>query len=308
MFDELHHADWSTAASKRWIATARRTPAGWVASGPRPVGPSLALLQDLVSAARSRRVLAGFDFPIGLPASYGILTGFQTFLEALPALGRAAGWEGALEVCSRPDEVSVRRPFYPRTATKGVSRTALTEGIGVGTFGELLRQCERGGPGLRAACSVFWTLGGNQVGRAAISGWRELIRPALEQGAALWPFDGDLQSLNRRDGLVLAETYPADGYAVAGASFSSRESKTSQSDRRSKAASILKWAALAAVDIEDAKEALADGFGSGRNGEDQFDALIGLLAMIAVVDEHRPEATVKTAPEIAAWEGWILGR
>jgi len=31
---------------------------------------------------------------------------------------------------------------------------------------------------------MFWTLGGNQVGKAAISGWRELLAPARRAGIA----------------------------------------------------------------------------------------------------------------------------
>lgn len=308
MFDAVHHADWSTGPSKRWVASARRTATGWAVSGPRRVGPADVFLDGMVEAARSRRVLVGFDFPIGLPVAYGALTGCPGFREALPSLGRDPGWEGFFDVCGQPSDVCVRRPFYPRTATKGVARTALTGGIGVGTFADLLRDCERGGPGRREACSVFWTLGGNQVGRAATAGWREIVRPALALGAALWPFDGDLRALSGRGGLVLAETYPADAYAVLGAPFGRRESKTSQADRRSKAGAILVWAACAAVDLGDARDPLLDGFGASRSGEDPFDALAGLLAMIEVVDGRMPEATVRAGRDIAVWEGWILGR
>lgn len=31
----------------------------------------------------------------------------------------------------------------------------------------------------RAACPLFWTLGGNQAGKAAIAGWRDILQPAL---------------------------------------------------------------------------------------------------------------------------------
>ena len=57
---------------------------------------------------------------------------------------------------------------------------------------------------------MFWLVGGNQVGKAAITGWRDLITPAVERDPALslWPFDGRLAALLARPGVVIAETYP----------------------------------------------------------------------------------------------------
>ena len=44
---------------------------------------------------------------------------------------------------------------------------------------------------------MFWTLGGNQVGKAMIVGWRDLLAPARRAGGdvAIWPFDGALAEL-----------------------------------------------------------------------------------------------------------------
>ena len=74
----------------------------------------------------------------------------------------------------------------------------------------LLRRCERGGDGKKEACCLFWTLGGNQVGKAAISGWLDVLAPALssEGPVSLWPFDGDLFPLFRPGNIVIAETLP----------------------------------------------------------------------------------------------------
>ena len=49
----------------------------------------------------------------------------------------------------------------------------------------LLRRCERGGNGHKQACCLFWTLGGNQVGKAAIIGWRDVLAPALRNSFPL---------------------------------------------------------------------------------------------------------------------------
>jgi hypothetical protein len=56
-----------------------------------------------------------------------------------------------------------------------------------------------------------------------------------------------------------------------------------------------------------AAAALIDGFGSTERGEDPFDAFMGLLKMIEVVERRRPERTENDDGTIA-WEGWILGR
>jgi hypothetical protein len=71
---------------------------------------------------------------------------------------------------------------------------------------------------------------------------------------------------------------------------------------------VLAWAKRHSVTFcADARKQLLDGFGSSKSGEDPFDALIGLLGMIEVVDARRPEGYAPTA-NAAAWEGWILGQ
>ena len=47
-------------------------------------------------------------------------------------------------------------------------------------------------------------------GGAALSGWTAVLRPALGEGARLWPFDGALEKLLQKAGCVIAETYLAD--------------------------------------------------------------------------------------------------
>jgi len=308
MFDQLLHADWSIGASKRWLASATHGESGWLVQAPAQVGDSGQFLEKAFSSGSTQRVLAGFDFPIGVPSAYGIKTGFRNFREMLPALWRD-GWSGFSAVAKLPAEISVTRPFYPMSSTKGVSRTELAAGLGVSSFDELLRICERRIEHRQAACSLFWTLGGNQVGKAALTGWQEIVRPALLRGAKLWPFDGALSDLADAPGLVLAETYPAETYRMVGAGFKpSAESKRNQEHRRSKAAPIMDWARKHGVLFTpDAQAALVDGFGASKSGEDRFDALLGLLGMIEVVEARQHERTEEHAV-IPSWEGWILGR
>jgi hypothetical protein len=184
----------------------------------------------------------------------------------------------------------------------------LAAGLNLRSFNELLRVCERRTEHRQAACSLFWTLGGNQVGKAALTGWLEVIRPALIRGARLWPFDGTLAELARLPGVVLAETYPAEAYRMVGAAFRPGQSKRRQLDRKDKAAAVLAWAERHGVEFTAvAVSDLTGGFGARPDGEDPFDAMMGLLKMIEVVDGRQKECTEPSA-EVAAWEGWILGR
>ncbi len=252
-------------------------------------------------------MLLGFDFPIGVPVAYGARTGCANFPQFLAALEQGV-WSRFFDVASQPAEIGIGRPFYPALSKKGVSRSELVAGLDMHGFGDLLRTCERRTEHRQAACSLFWTLGGNQVGKGAASGWREVIRPAMQRGARLWPFDGPLEELATHPGVVLAETYPAEAFRMVGAPFSRSQSKRRQADRCEKSTAILQWAARHAVDLtEEASAAIEAGFGAASSGEDQFDALLGLLKMIEIVDGRRPAQT-EHVDATSVWEGWILGR
>ncbi len=61
------------------------------AHAPERVGDLGTLLARLRRIAGERwTILAGFDFPIGLPAAYARRAGIRDFLEVLPELGRGA--------------------------------------------------------------------------------------------------------------------------------------------------------------------------------------------------------------------------
>lgn len=85
MFDSLIHADWSTSAAKKWMAVATRSVRGWEVEAPRLVPSAPEFLDGWLLDGRS--VLAGFDFPIGLPLKYAKTTGFGNFVEALAHFG-----------------------------------------------------------------------------------------------------------------------------------------------------------------------------------------------------------------------------
>ncbi len=252
-------------------------------------------------------VLVGFDFPIGLPASYGQMTGFAGFIDALKMLGMA-DWADFFRVADKAAQVSLRRPFYPRLSSAEARQAHLLEGLGIGSIDELRRACERATAERRAACPLFWTLGGNQVGKAAIDGWQSVVQPAMRHGARLWPFEGSLASLALAGSPVIAETYPAEAYGHVGITFKPGMSKQRQDDRRTAAAGLSAWASLHGVVFSDDLSAqIANGFGVSKAGEDPFDALAGLLGMIEVLDGRRPEAPALHHPA-RQWEGWILGQ
>ena len=304
MLDRLYHADWSVQAAKRWVAMARRTATGWAVTAPRPVGDPIAFRGALLG--QGAPALVGLDLPLGIPAAYAHRAGITDFPDWLAGLGHPP-WHETLNVCRAADQITLWRPFYPQ-APGGTARAQLIGALGLDGPDDLLRRCERGGADRRQACPLFWTLGANQVGKAAITGWAEVVIPLVRAGARLWPYQGRLRDLACPAGPVLCETYPADAPRVLGVMPATGFSKRRPSDRAALAPALGRHADRWGIAMDDAtRRALRAGFGPGAEGEDPFDALIGLLAMIEVVEGRHPEAP-DSLPEKAGVEGWILGR
>jgi hypothetical protein len=303
-FTRLVHSDWSIAPAKRWVAEARRTSSGWFVDAPRPVGLLDDFLKDLLGLPQP--TLAGFDFPIGVPAAYARKANVSRFTELLEVVG-TGDWLEFYRVCDRDDEISLHRPFYPRVSSSKARQAHLLDALGFDDIDVLRRICERQTETRKAACPLFWTLGGNQVGKAAISGWQSVLQPARREGARLWPYDGDLAALSEANRLVICETYPAEAYGHVGVRFAAGASKQRQTDRRGAAASLLSRSLKYGIQFSDAmRGAVADGFGPLKSGEDPFDAALGLLGMIEIVDGRRAAAAASI--EAVDPEGWILGQ
>jgi hypothetical protein len=308
----IAHCDWSIHPGKRWMAVALQdgtgagAGTGWQIGLPEPVGVTATFLDRL--AARSKApgpVLVGVDFPIGVPAAYGAATGLANFAELLAVVGSGA-WERWFDVCDDRADIDIHRPFYP-VRPGGRRREHLLTGLGHADAADLLRACERKTDQRPAACSLFWTLGGNQVGKAALAGWREVLQP---QGGriALWPFDGALHDLLEGVRTIVAETYPGDTYHRLGIGRRPVWSKRSQAGRASVAPPLLDWLAQRGhAQAPGLADAIRDGFGTHASGEDQFDALIGLCGMLDVVEGHRAEGPPLDA-QVGRWEGWVLGQ
>lgn len=299
------HCDWSTSGSKRWLAAARLSPEGlYEAAQPEPVGPTATMFSRLRAAVPTGPILAGFDFPIGVPEAYAKRASFGRFPEMLLRLGEGP-WAEFYDPAVSPDEISLVRPFYPRTPG-GTSKQHLLQGLGLSRAEELLRRCDRRTAARGNACEIFWTLGPNQVGRATIHGWRDVLAPAVRSGSiSIWPFDGELPVLLASSGIVVLEAYPAETYSHLG--LERGFGKRNREGRRSQAPAILSWCESNAVAVQpDLAARISDRFGSSDIGEDAFDAFIGLLGLI----EAACDPLLCVAPPddvVRSIEGWTIG-
>ena len=304
--DLVVHADWSKDPKKRWFAAAALEADGhYLVSAPTEVGCLSSYFRRLRGNVDSdAAVLAGFDFPIGLPARYAAKVGLTDFVDALPGFG-CGEWDEFYCPATSRSSISTRRPFYPAGSTGGTKKQHLVEELDLANNDDLRRRCERSAN----AQALFWLVGAKQVGRAAISGWRDLLAPALANDAALsiWPFDGPLLDRLARPGIVVAETYPAAMYRHLGLEMrQSNRKKTSQPDRANDAPTMRGWARERGVRLESQLDhELADGFNSDRSGDDRFDAIVGLFGMLDVVLGNL--ASGEPEDDTTQIEGWILG-
>jgi hypothetical protein len=270
---------------------------------PQRVGP-LETLWARLGEAGGGPVLLGVDFPIGLPRAYADGAGITDFITALKGFD-----DRFYTVAGRPDEIGPDRPFYP-LRPGGSRRQHLLDRLGLADWSDLLRRCDERSATRGAACALFWTLGGSQVGKAAIAGWRDLLAPALRAGldVALWPFQGPLDELLARHRFVVAETYPAEVYGHLDLTLRRHGGKRSQHARRQATTLLLSKLRELGIEAETAAHVeIEDGFGAGADGEDRFDAVVGLLGMLNVVLGRRPSGEPDD-PTVRRIEGWILGQ
>jgi hypothetical protein len=180
-------SDWGSNPGKRWIARAVLEGSRYTAHPPEPVGDHTTLIARARANIGRASAMVGFDFPIGIPTSYARLVGATEFKPFLSQLGRE-DLEDFYRVCSDASEITKNRPFYPYKPG-GTKQKHLLDALHVADINDLRRKCALGREGRKAACSLFWTLGPNQVGKAAIIGWRDVLAPALgnDKSVVLWP-------------------------------------------------------------------------------------------------------------------------
>ncbi len=147
---------------------------------------------DNSQAQLPRPVLITVDVPIGLPEKYkAVWAGEGSFLNWLDARNN----DRRKLVVNSVAEQTPQSPFV--MPGKGQKKAD-------GQFPR--RECEDKIKGQ----SVFWLIGGKQVGKAALQFWFETLVPlrsGLRKGIAVWPFEP-------YDGkaVVVAERYPASLY------------------------------------------------------------------------------------------------
>jgi hypothetical protein len=287
------------------VTIAERRGDVWRVEAARPVGAVAGFLAGLIDRAGGGAVALGVDLPVGVPRAYAAQcaeTGFVDFLRALAAR------PDFFSVCGTLAEIRLDRPFYPQRGVRGMTRLSHAAALGLGDAAGLSRVCDRATAERPAGAPVFWTLGANQSGKAAVAAWRDLLLPALHADAPLrlWPFQGAFRSLLRPGHVVLAETYPAE--ALRHLNLRLRGSKRRRSDRAALAPALLAGMALLSAAPDAAlTQAIADGFGADAAGEDRFDSLLGLLCVLNVLAGNRPD-TAPDDPWIMRWEGWVLGQ
>ena len=303
------HADWSKDPKKRWCATAVLDTDGRYRSGaPELVGDLetyFCRLQKL--AGPDGVVLCGFDFPIGLPAGYADKAGIAGFRDVLSRFGRDC-WRDFFSPAPAQQDISIHRPFYPQRPG-GARKHHLVSGLELPTADGLYRRCDRH-PDRGPAEAIFWLIGPKQVGRAAITGWRDLLAPAIASDAppSIWPFDGRLVDLLSRPGVVVAETYPAEVYRHLDLGIrGNNRSKRCHADRAADAGVLAAWTRANRVRLTNRLHAeISDGFGDSTHGEDPFDAVVGLFGMLDVVLGNRPSG--EPDDDTTRIEGWIFGQ
>ena len=301
------HADWSIDPRKRWIAVAERHGTGWRVAAPRPAGPDDAFLAQLLAQAAGRPALLGVDLPLGLPRAFAPHADAEDFPGFLSGLDRP-GWERFFEVAATLDGIGPRQPFYPARGMRGMTRAAHAEALGFTDASQLGRACDRATAERPAGAPLFWTLGANQSGKAAIAAWRGVLLPALRANVplALWPFQGGVSQLLAPGRIVLAETYPAEALRHAGLKLLG--SKRLQAGRASVMAPLRAVMQAHGITPDAALEsAMAGAFGTDAAAEDRFDCVIGLMTVLAVLDGRRADF-VPDDPMIRKWEGWVLGQ
>jgi hypothetical protein len=299
------HADWSVDPRKRWVAVARRDQGAWRLAAPAPVGNVATFLARLRAEAMGGPVALGVDLPLGLPRAYAARLSERDFLHFLTAIATRPDF---FQVCASLHEVGPGRPFYPARGLAGMTRAAHAEALGLDGAAALSRACDRATAERPAGAPLFWTLGANQSGKAAIAAWQQMLLPALATGAdvRIWPFSGEFRTLLAPGAIVLAETYPAEALRHLGIRL--KGSKRRQADRLAVANQLRSaMEVLRALPDPALERTMCDGFGADAAGEDRFDCILGLLCVLNVLAGNRPD-TAPNDPWIRRWEGWVLGQ
>ena len=176
--------DWSKETNGRAVYTASPKSFGWFIERPVPPDGGWSLEEILELAERlaqpfDRSALVAIDAVLGVPVSYGLQTGLESFPEAMDWLNR----QGALARSIRdPEEWRHEFPFFAVNAGEAGFNRYVER---AGGRAVLYRQCERvtGGKPVFAASGIPGSVGS---GSAAL--WSEILgaRQSARREVRLW--------------------------------------------------------------------------------------------------------------------------
>ena len=238
--DQIVHADWSVNPKRRWLVRIERRTDSWHVHAPELVG-DLSTLLDRITAQSTGRKIAARTGPANRRAQ---VLGRESSSRRISAFAEGLGkspWEDFYNPALTTAEIGPHRPFYP-ARPGGTKQAHLVQGLGASSMDDLCRRVDFNAEGKRAATPLFWTLGAAQVGKAALSFWREVLQPALlaPSPPAVWPFDGTLSDLTSQNSMTICETYPAEVYEWFGLDVRlSGKAKTNQQHRAEDADALL---------------------------------------------------------------------
>ena len=183
---------------------------GWRLAAPVPVGDVATFLARLRAMARGGAVALGVDLPIGLPRAYAARLPERDFLHFLATTAHAAGFlPGLRDACrswAGPAVLSgARRARHDAGGTCRGARARRRRALS--------RACDRATAERPAGAPLFWTLGANQSGKAAIAAWQAYAAAGAGRAAAI-SASGRSPAPSGRcllpGAVALAETYPAE--------------------------------------------------------------------------------------------------
>ena len=181
------HADWSVDPRKRWIAVARRDGDVWRLAA--PIAGRSRSARCLSACAMRLRVAPWHSASICRLGCRAPMRRGLPERDFLHFLATTATRPDFFQVCATLAEVGPGRPFYPARGVRGMTRAAHAIALGLEGPAGLSRACDRATAERPAGAPLFWTLGANQSGKAAIAAWQHLLLPALHE-IRLWPFAG----------------------------------------------------------------------------------------------------------------------
>lgn len=219
-FDTVVVVDWSSASTASparpspdaiWIATAKT--GGVATEYLRTRRAAEARLQDIALAERraGRRLLMGFDFPMGYPRGFAArLTGEATARAVWRWLAERLndGPDNANNRFALADEINARLagggtgPFWGRPARLALPHLPARRSVDYDALGlPERRQAEQAVPRAQPVWKLYTT---GSVGSQVLTGLPVIHRLSQQPGAVVWPFDPVAEA-----DLVLAEIYPS---------------------------------------------------------------------------------------------------